>query len=259
MVIPNPLVIVVMYLDRLRKFWFQDRYAFVWLLLSVPVMISFHSIVHEGTHSLVSGDFPKIIPFLMEYKGTFHNGVTVPDPGKQLDGWSGSPQIGALLITVGLALLFLLINFRSPIVGLLLRAWFVAAAADFIANTFLVLSGTCIAGKDWADASFLGDCGSTAWWIFTAFLWLILLSHFVWLCWSKWWDDPLPDRGFWGYRWAAFVLGILATISLIFYMLVRDDGIGYGSGSYIFGLVLQFAAFWFYWIYYGLSLKHPQE
>lgn len=242
---------------RLLRFWFQDRYAFLWLLFSVPIMISFQSIVHEGTHALVTfrtRDFPKIMPFLMEYEGSFNNGVTSPAVG-----WSGWPQIVAVLIMVGLAVLFRFVNFRSPIVGLLLKAWFVAAAADFIANTFLILTGTHSPGKDWEDARVDADWGTTSWWFLTAFLWLVPLSHFVWVRWAKWATDPLPDRGFWGYRWAAFVLGILATIELIFYMLVRDDGIGYSSGWYIFGLILQFVAFWFYWIYYGLSLKHPQE
>src|SRR2546427_8364165 len=68
------------YGSRLRKFWFQDRYALVWLLLAIPIMISFQSIVHEGTHGVVAflkeGSFPKVEPFLMEYDGKFQNGIT---------------------------------------------------------------------------------------------------------------------------------------------------------------------------------------
>jgi hypothetical protein len=271
-------------LTRLRKFWFQDGPAFIWLLLAIPIMISFQSIVHEGTHSLAAakrtGSFPKIIPFLMIYDGNFHNGFTVHDKDTvatyherttcaegtakkdvtRLAGWSGWPQMGAFLITVGIALIFLFVNIRNPIVGLLWRAWFIAACVDFMSNTSLILLfGKCVEPKDWSAAMIQLDHGLTFWRFITGLLWLIVLSHFGWVWWSKWIDDPLPDRGFWGYRWAAFVLGILSTISLIFYLLTRDDGIEYGSGWYIFGLILQLAGFWFYWIYYGLSLKHPQE
>src|SRR6185503_5667416 len=118
-------------LTRLRKFWFQDWPAFFWLLLTIPIMISFQSIVHEGTHSLTAAkrthSFPKIIPFLMIYDGDFHNGFTPSDKDTRatyheriacdegaakrdvtrLAGWSGWPQIGAFLITVGIALIFL--------------------------------------------------------------------------------------------------------------------------------------------------------
>ena len=69
------------YFTRLRKFWFQDGIALLWLLCAIPIMISFHSIVHEGTHSLFAffskGSLAKIEPFLMEYDGKFQNGMTV--------------------------------------------------------------------------------------------------------------------------------------------------------------------------------------
>jgi hypothetical protein len=271
------------YFTRLRKFWFQDFSAFLWLLLAIPIMISFQSTVHEGTHGMAAflntWSFPKIIPFLMDYDGEFHNGFTVQDASTEktyterktcdererpasntrLAGWSGWPQVGAFLITVGIALIFLFVKITNPVIGLLWRAWYVAACVDFLSNTALILFGTCIPGKDWAAAMIQGDHGFIAFRIVTLLLWLIVLSHFVWVCWSKWGTEPLPDRGFWNYRWLAFVLGILSTISLIFYMLVRDDGIGYGSFWYVGGLILQFAGFWFYWIYYGSSLKRREE
>ena len=222
--------------------------------------------------------FPKIIPFLMDYNGNFHNGFTPstdstkaqyterdscvkkpPVTHKRLAGWIGWPQIVALLITVGLALVFLFVNVTNPVFGLLWRAWFVAACVDFLSNTSKILAGNCDPAKDWSLVMIRGDHGFTGFRVFTFFLWVIVLSHFVWVWFSKSGNKPLPSRGFWGYRWAAFVLGILSTISLIFYLLVRDDNIEYGGSVYIFGLLLQFIGFWIYWIYYGLSLKHPQE
>ena len=268
------------YFTRLRKFWFQDLNAFLWLLLAIPVMISFQSIIHEGTHGVVAfikeGSFPKVEPFLMTYNGGFQNGITTGvfetvtertecDPNlparshSRLAGWIGWPQMVALLLTVGFALIFLFVNVTNPVFGLLWRAWYVAAVADFLFNTGLILFGTCKPTQDWARVMIRGDHSFGLFRFLTLLLWLIVLSHFVWVWWSKWGTNPLPDRGFWGYRWVAFALGICSTISLIFYLLVRDDGIEYGGGVYIFGLLLQFAAFWFYWIYYGLSLKHAQE
>jgi uncharacterized RDD family membrane protein YckC len=55
------------------------------------------------------------------------------------------------------------------------------------------------------------------------------------------------------------VLGILATISLLFYAVVRDNDIEYGSSVYIIGLLLQIIGFLIYWIYFGLSFKHSEE
>lgn len=271
------------YFTRLRKFWFQDRYALFWLLLAIPIMISFQSTVHEGTHGLAAfiktGSFPKIIPFLMDYNGNFHNGFTVRDASTsetrtertdcderipprtghtRLAGWIGWPQLVALLLTVGFAVIFLFVKITNPVFGLLWRAWFLAACIDFLSNTSLILLGTCNSAKDWALVMIRGDHSFGLFRVVTLLLWLIILSHFVWVWWSKWGTEPLPDRGFWNYRWLAFVLGILSLVSLVFYMMVRDDGIEYGSFWYVRGLILQFAGFWIYWIYYGLSLKHRE-
>ena len=283
MLVVNPLVVIAEYFSRFQKFWFQDRNAFFWLLLTIPIMISFHSTVHEGTHALAarvnSKSFPKVIPFLMDFRGSFQNGITIGDLSSQetvkerddcnarnppvdntrLAGWIGWPEVVALLITVVLALIFLFVNVTNPVLGLLLRAWFIAATVDFLSNTGKVLFGSCNDTKDWWRVMIRGDYGSKGFWVFTLLLWLIIFSHFVWVWRAKWATEPLPDRGFWGYRWAAFVLGLLSLMSMIFYFLVRDDGIDYGGFWYIFGLIMQLAAFFFYWIYYGLSLKHEQE
>ena len=268
------------YLSRLRKFWFQDLNAFLWLLLAIPVMISFHSIIHEGTHSLAAyveaGEFPKIAPFLMDYEGKFQNGKTIgvytkqtertdcdesvpPEPNHERQaGWSGWPQVVALLITIFFAVIFLAINIQNPIAGFLWRTWYLAAAVDFVANTGSILFGNCKEGQDWAKVMIRGDHGFGAFRWFTLFLWLILFSHFVWVYWSKWGKTPLPDRSFWGYRYAAVTLGILAFISLMFYAFVRDDGIEYTSGWYIFGLLAQISAFIFYSVYVVISIKRAQ-
>jgi hypothetical protein len=269
------------YFTRLRKFWSQDWYALLWLVLAIPVMISFHSIVHEGTHSLMAffsaGSFAKIEPFLMEYDGGFQNGVTVGvyekhtertkcDPKvapvkdhSRLAGWIGWPQVGALLIIIAFSLLFIFLKISDFVFGSLWRIWFVAALGDFIFNTFFILVGHCKDSQDWARVMIRGDHGATAFQLFTWLLWLIPLSHFVWVWWSKWGTEPLPERRFWGYRWVAFVLGVLSSISLIFYALVRDDKIGYTSAAYVIGLLMQISACVFYWIYFVVSFKHDED
>lgn len=269
------------YFTRLRQFWFQGRYALLWLLLAVPVMISFHSIIHEGTHSLMAlfsaGSIAKIEPFLMEYDGSFQNGMTVGvyekhtertkcDPKvapvvghSRLAGWIGWPQVGALLIITTFSLLFIFLNISNFVFGSVWRIWFVAALGDFIFNTFFILVGHCKDSQDWAKVMIRGDHGFGAFRFFTLLLWLIPLSHFVWVWWSKWGTQPLPERGFWGYRWVAFVLGAAASISLIFYATVRDSDIGYTSAPYIIGLLLQISAGVFYWVYFGLSFRHDEE
>jgi len=289
MICPNPLVIALQYLSSWRKFWFQNGAAFVWLLLAVPVMISFHSIIHESSHSLAAavaknGNFPRIVPFLMEYRGNFQNGFTPSDPStretvrerdscdpsvapishSRLAGWIGWPQAVALLTTVGLAVFLLIFNISNPVAGLLWRIWFIAATGDFMFNTVKILFGSCNSGKDWSLVMIRGDHGFTLFRIFTLLLWLIIFSHIAWFWKTKWATEPLPDRGFWAYRWAAFTLGVLSFISLLFYLyylVVRDNDIGYTSAPYLFGLFLQIAACAFYWVYFVLTIvwDKPQE
>ena len=271
------------YFTRLRNFWFQDRYALCWLLFAIPIMISFQSTVHEGTHGLVAfmktGSFPQVEPFLMIYDGNFNNGITNPDasssetrtertdcdekvpPGSvtRLAGWSGWPQVVALLLAVGFTLIFLFVSITNPVFGFLWRAWYLAACVDFMANIGLTLFCTCKPSQDWAKVMIRGDINSKLFWFITFLLSLVILSHFVWVWWSKWGKQPLLERRFWGYRWVALVLGILATISLLFYALVRDNDIEYGSFAYIFGLLLQIIGFAIYWIYFGLSFKYGDD
>jgi hypothetical protein len=273
----------VEYFTRLRKFWFQDRYALIWLLFAIPIMISFQSLVHEGTHGLVAliktGSLPQVEPFLMIYDGRFQNGITNPDAlssetrrervdcdekvppitHTRLAGWIGRPQIVALFLVVGFTLTFLFVRITNPVFGFLWRAWFLAACVDLMANIGLILFGTCKPSQDWARVMIRGDINSTLFWFLTFLLSLVVFSHFVWVWWSKWGTRPLLERGFWGYRWVALVLGVLSTISLLFYAVVRDSDIEYGSFPYIFGLILQIVGFLIYWIYFGLSFKHSEE
>ena len=45
----------------------------------------------------------------------------------------------------------------------------------------------------------------------------------------------------------------------LFYAVVHDNDIEYGSFAYIFGLLLQIIGFLIYWIYFALSFKHSEE
>ena len=55
------------YFTRLRNFWFPDLNALWWLLLALPALYFFQTVVHEGTHGLTAlvktGTFPIVAPF----------------------------------------------------------------------------------------------------------------------------------------------------------------------------------------------------
>jgi len=225
------------YFTRLRKFWFPDLSAFLWLLLALPGLFFFQTTVHEGTHGLAAwinnGDFPKVAPFphLTVRDGNFLNGVTIPDKSvspkerqtcnpkdapaafPRLAGWIGWPQIIALLLVAGLTLIFVFANITNPFFAFLLRTWHFGAVIDFTFNSAKNLFGMCDASQDWSRVMIRGDINPTLFWFLTLFLWLVIIFHIAWLGWPK--REPPAEIGFWDYRWIALLLLVLSFIALV--------------------------------------------
>jgi len=144
------------YFTRLKNFWFPDWNALWWLLLALPALYFFQTVVHEGTHGITAymsrGSFPTVAPFPhLTNNGGFLNGVTLSDSSTaekpvpverqdcnsakktsnpRLAGWIGMPQLVDILLVVCFTLIFMFANIRSPMIRFALRAWYFAAWID---------------------------------------------------------------------------------------------------------------------------------
>jgi hypothetical protein len=262
------------YFTRLRRFWFPDLIAFFWLLLALPAIYFFQTTIHEGTHGLVAlatnGDFPKVAPFPhLTQSGSFLNGVTIPNQAERvtervtcdpndppishtrLAGWIGWPQMVALFITIIFAVIFLLVDIRNPLLAFLLRAWYFAAAIDFLFNVGKILFGVCTDTQDWARVMIRGDINSTLFWFLTFLLVLVVLSHFLWVYWSRWGKQELDSKKFNDYKWIGLFFAILSTLALIISLAVNDPAIKKDNAVFILGLIVQICAAVFYWLYFA--------
>lgn len=275
------------YFTRLKNFWFPDLNAFWWLLLAFPGLYFFQTVIHEGAHGLTAfvktESFPTVAPFPhLQKDGDFLNGVTLFDKASaenpvpkerdkcdsstkvdnpRLAGWIGMPQILALLLIVCLSLIFLFADIRSPMLRFVLRIWYFGLWIDFMFNTARNLFGGCKAGQDWSRVMLRGDIGTAGFAVLTWFLWSIILSHFIWVYWSKWGRNPVAETNFWAYRWVALALGILSTIAIVVSLTVANNDVRVDKGSWVFvlGLVIQILAAIWYWLYFGLTFKYQSD
>lgn len=270
------------YFTRLRKFWFPNGHAFLWLLLAFPGLLFFQTVIHEGTHGVVAwfnnGDFPKVAPFphLTVRDGNFLVGVTIPDKSvsprerkvcdpnvapttipPRLAGWIGWPQVIALLIAAGLTVIFVFTNIANPYIAFLLRTWHFGAVIDFTFNSAKNLVGICDASQDWSRVMIRGDIDSTVFWVITLVLWLVVLFLIA----SPGWPErKLPaEIDFWDYRWIAVLLMVLSLMALVVSFVVRDET-RIDKGSWVFWLVLvaQFLAVIWY-MYYVWRTFQPRR
>jgi hypothetical protein len=92
--------------------------------------------------------------------------------------------------------------------------------------------------------------------VLTWLLWLIPLSHFVWVYWSGWGREPVDRTGFWDYRWIALLLGILSFFAVLLSITVSDPDIDKGSVAFVLPFIVQIAALIWYWVYFGLTFKY---
>lgn len=257
------------YFTRLKNFWFPDSNALWWLLLALPALYFFQTVVHEGTHGLTAyasrRSFPIVAPFPhLTKKGNFLNGVTLPlldgstsekpvpierqdcnsptkTPNPRLAGWIGMPQLVDMLLIVVFTVIFMFWNIRSPLIRFLLRLWYFGVWIDFMFNTARHLFEICKDSMDWSRVMLRGDIGDGSFAVLTWFLWLVILSHFVWVYWSKWGREPVEETSFWDYRWIALVMAIMSAFAIVVSVAVSDDRIDKLTFIFFAGLLFQLA------------------
>ncbi len=270
------------YFTRLRRFWFPDLSAFLWLLLALPALYFFQTTVHEGTHGLTAffsnGDFPKVAPFPhLTSAGNFLNGVTIPNvsitvtertdcndtvpsrPNRRLAGFIAMPQFVDLILVVAFTLIFLFWNIRNQFVAFLLRTWYLGACIDFMFNTARALFWICNDLQDWSRFMIRSDINQSVFGVMTWLFWLLILCHFVWVYWSKWGTEELDATNFWDFRWIAFILGTLSLFAVLLSLIVSDNNIDKGSAAFIVPFIVQILALCWYWIYFGLTFKYSDS
>jgi hypothetical protein len=273
------------YFTRLKNFWFPDLNAFWWLLLALPGLYFFQTVVHEGTHGLTAfvktGSFPTVAPFPhLTETGGFLNGVTLYDPSvaekpkplerqdcntqvktpnTRLAGWIGMPQFVDILLIVCFTLIFMFADIRSAMLRFALRAWYLGAWIDFMFNTARHLVGGCKDTQDWSRVMLRADIGDGWFALLTWLLWLLILCHFVWVYWSAWGRNAVAESGFWDYRWIAFSLGLLSTVAVVWMLAVSDKGINKGNVVFVIPFILQCLSIVWCAIYFWLTFSRQTQ
>ena len=246
------------YFHRLRTFWFPDWASFGWLLLTLPVLYFFQTTIHEGSHALTaflgSGVWPKLAPFPHATPdGRFLNGVTF-DAG----GFIATPQFVDLGWIIVLALIMIFWPIRSFFIRFLLRLWFLGVCVDLMYNTARELVGGHNPFADWSrfqDSYGIPDAGMI---VLTWLIWLVVLSHFVWVYFSAWHRDEPEPHCFWDYRWVAFIFGLLSLTAVVVSIFVGDPQIVKGHAAFILPFIIQTLALVWYWAYFGWSFRRDR-
>jgi len=267
------------YFQRLRNFWFPDKAVLLWLLFSLPALYFFQTSVHEGTHAtaayLVTGHFPTVAPFPHDHEGIGPlNGVTLFEPAAgvtvtertqcdsaatstraRLAGWAPAPQFVDLALIAIFSLIAFFVHVGSALLRFPLLAWYFAAVLDFMYNTARGLVGSCNPVRDWSKFMIRDDIGDGLFVVLTWILWLAVLSHFVWVYWSRWGRETVPKTDFWDYTWIALGLGILSVIGVLVSITVSDPSIHKGSVIFIVPFIVFVAATGWYWYYFVQSIR----
>ena len=270
------------YLIRLKNFWFPDLSAFGWLLLALPALYFFQTFIHEGSHTMaamvVTGNSPKLAPFPHRNasSGNFLNGVTLGDPSTfvtvtertacnsparvsrtRMAGFPATPQFVDLVLILVFSLIFIFTTFTNPFLRFVLRVWYLGALIDFMYNTARGLIAGCEITTDWSKFMVWNDINPGVFAFMTWVFWIVFcLSHLVWVYWSGWGRETVPNTNFWDYRWIAFILGLLSLVALLCSAFISDSQILKDTPEFIVPLIVQILAFCWYWIYFGLTFKY---
>jgi len=101
------------------------------------------------------------------------------------------------------------------------------------------------------------DINHFVFWLLTLILWAVVLSHFLWVRWTKWVNEPLEETRFRDYRWIALFLGIMSALALLFAWLVSDRSID-KNAFFAFEVVLQFLGLLFYQAYFWWTITSKE-
>ena len=230
------------YFRRLRYFWFRDWAALAWLLLGLPALYFWQTVVHEGSHAVTAwvgdGRWPKLAPFPhLTADGRFLNGVTF-----SAGGFIATPQFVDLALIVLFALVFLFWPLRSALARYVLRWWYLGACVDLLYNTSRELIGGHNRFADWSrfqDRFSIPDAAMIA---LTVAIWLLVWSHFAWVHVAAWSRVPVRETARPAERWIALFLGLLSLAAVIVSLAVRDNRIVKSSAAFIVPLAVQAAA-----------------
>jgi hypothetical protein len=245
------------YVEHLGNFWFPNGInSLVWLLFSLPALYFFHTVVHEGSHGMAalfaSGTFPKFAPFphYNTHFDGFVNGVAFTG-GR---GFVATPQFVALGLIVVFTLISLFWPIRNHFERFALRTWYLGSSIDLLYNTSKGLWGGSSPSSDWGKLQAQTSTAGII--VLTWVIWLVVLSHFLWVNWSAWGRNKPARAGFWNYRWAALTLGLLSLAAILFAAIVSDPSIQKDHVFFIAPLVVQVLALIWIGTYLPLSFYY---
>src|ERR1044072_3648154 len=269
------------YPARLGNFWFPKLILLAWLALGAMALYFFQTLIHEGSHAVAgaaaTGNSPTLAPFPHESKpgGNFLNGVTfIPTTGaeptmirhdcdssvKTADfktGFIGAPQMVDLVIITLLFFFFFFAPVSNPMIRFPLVLWYLGAAFDFCYNTIRGLIGGCNPGADWSRVMLEGDINPVLFAVLTWVLWIVfVLSHFLWVYYSKWGQTEVDEIEFWDFRWLGLIFCALSLICVIWSLAVTNPSINKGTAAFILPFILHLAAMALNFLLFGLSFKY---
>jgi len=231
------------YGTRLARFWAPNRFALLWLVLSLAPLFFFQTFVHEGLHWLTTvaeGGDPTLIPFAHFNENPFGGGQNRNGATEDPLGFIAMPQVVCLVLLVVLIVVFVATSPPWWWLRTFLTWWYAGIALDLLANTYGALVGQPPGGTDWAvfaAQSGLGTARALSWTIL-----LVILSQLAWIRFSRWHVNRPQARGFREFRGFAVFLAIVSAIAVVVSHTIDHPDI------------VRNGFFWLCWIWQLLSL-----
>lgn len=229
------------YRTKLLRFWAPSGWTALWLVFGLAPLFFFETFVHEGLHwvtGTAGGDDPTLIPY-PHFNTDIGGGRTVN--GATLDGigFPGMPQFVGLGLIVVLSVVFVCTSPPWGWVRFLLTWWYLGLVLDVLFNTISGLFGPPRPGTDWRKFYDEHDVLAP---IFSWVILLTVLSHFVWIQWSRWNVNRPRGLGFFEFRPAAVAFGLLSLIALVVSFTVTHES------------VVRNGLFWLVVVWHAVSL-----